>query len=233
MAPPARRWIEQRAGAGERQLDDHEHRSRRGRATDARWQRPGGGDGGQDDGGDAGRDHDRHDRARDDVVVAPRRRRAPGTSSTGHCGRDRHRRRASTRMRRRSRMRCDHPGPVRDERAGALVRADRRPPRRRLPPLLVHQGHRRRRSTSSSTPSASSPGQRVLDVGCGPGRHAHELARRGIAVHGIDISHRFVDLARQRRPAGRHLRAPRRPRASPSTPSSTPPSRCARAPSAW
>jgi len=39
------------------------------------------------------------------------------------------------------------------------------------------------------------PGMRVLDVGCGPGRHAHELARRGIAVHGIDISHDFVELA--------------------------------------
>ena len=26
------------------------------------------------------------------------------------------------------------------------------------------------------------PGQRVLDVGCGPGRHAHELARRGFGV---------------------------------------------------
>ena len=34
------------------------------------------------------------------------------------------------------------------------------------------------------------PGMRVLDVGCGPGRHAHELARRGIAVHGVDISQR-------------------------------------------
>ncbi|HYD09639.1 MAG TPA: methyltransferase domain-containing protein [Acidimicrobiales bacterium] len=39
------------------------------------------------------------------------------------------------------------------------------------------------------------PGMRVLDVGCGPGRHAHELARRGITVHGIDISHDFVELA--------------------------------------
>ena len=39
------------------------------------------------------------------------------------------------------------------------------------------------------------PGERVLDVGCGTGRHAHELARRGIAVHGVDISQRFVDLA--------------------------------------
>ncbi|MGD9702470.1 MAG: class I SAM-dependent methyltransferase [Acidimicrobiia bacterium] len=41
---------------------------------------------------------------------------------------------------------------------------------------------------------------RVLDVGCGPGRHAHELARRGIPVHGIDISDRFVELARQGAP---------------------------------
>jgi SAM-dependent methyltransferase len=39
------------------------------------------------------------------------------------------------------------------------------------------------------------PGDRVLDVGCGPGRHAHELARRGIPVHGIDISQTFIDLA--------------------------------------
>jgi len=42
------------------------------------------------------------------------------------------------------------------------------------------------------------PGDRVLDVGCGTGRHAVELARRGIAVHGVDISHRFVDIAERR-----------------------------------
>lgn len=41
------------------------------------------------------------------------------------------------------------------------------------------------------------PGHRVLDVGCGPGRHAHELAARGIVVHGVDISQRFIDLARE------------------------------------
>jgi SAM-dependent methyltransferase len=41
------------------------------------------------------------------------------------------------------------------------------------------------------------PGMRVLDVGCGPGRHAHALAARGVAVHGVDISQRFVDLARE------------------------------------
>ncbi len=45
-------------------------------------------------------------------------------------------------------------------------------------------------------------GSRVLDVGCGPGRHAHELARRGITVHGIDISQCFVDLATTDAPRG-------------------------------
>ena len=38
------------------------------------------------------------------------------------------------------------------------------------------------------------PGDRVLDVGCGPGRHSLELARRGINCLGIDISKSFVDL---------------------------------------
>ena len=46
------------------------------------------------------------------------------------------------------------------------------------------------------------PGMRVLDVGCGPGRHAHELARRSIEVHGIDISERFVEIARSTAPDG-------------------------------
>lgn len=40
------------------------------------------------------------------------------------------------------------------------------------------------------------PGVRVLDAGCGPGRHALELARRGIDVTGVDISEEFVHLAR-------------------------------------
>lgn len=46
------------------------------------------------------------------------------------------------------------------------------------------------------------PGMRVLDVGCGPGRHARALATRGLEVHGVDISQRFVDLARADAPAG-------------------------------
>ena len=45
-------------------------------------------------------------------------------------------------------------------------------------------------------------GSRVLDVGCGPGRHARALAERGIVVHGIDISARFVAIARDGAPAG-------------------------------
>lgn len=40
------------------------------------------------------------------------------------------------------------------------------------------------------------PGQRVLDVGCGPGRHSLALARRGLDVLGIDLSPDFVALAR-------------------------------------
>jgi len=46
------------------------------------------------------------------------------------------------------------------------------------------------------------PGMRILDVGCGPGRHAHELARRGFTVHGIDISATFVELAQRDAPPG-------------------------------
>ncbi|HZP31205.1 MAG TPA: class I SAM-dependent methyltransferase [Acidimicrobiia bacterium] len=40
------------------------------------------------------------------------------------------------------------------------------------------------------------PGMRVLDVGCGPGRHALALARRGMEVTGVDLSTDFVELAR-------------------------------------
>ncbi|HQF93630.1 MAG TPA: methyltransferase domain-containing protein [Microthrixaceae bacterium] len=38
------------------------------------------------------------------------------------------------------------------------------------------------------------PGMRVLDVGCGPGRHVNALAALGIETVGLDISQRFVDV---------------------------------------
>ena len=46
------------------------------------------------------------------------------------------------------------------------------------------------------------PGTLVADIGCGPGRHAHALARRGIGVVGVDISARFVALAAAAGPGG-------------------------------
>jgi SAM-dependent methyltransferase len=39
------------------------------------------------------------------------------------------------------------------------------------------------------------PGARVLDVGCGPGRHAVAFAEAGLAVTGVDVSARFLELA--------------------------------------
>jgi SAM-dependent methyltransferase len=39
-------------------------------------------------------------------------------------------------------------------------------------------------------------GARILDVGCGPGRHSLELARRGYETVGVDIAPRFIEIAR-------------------------------------
>jgi ubiquinone/menaquinone biosynthesis C-methylase UbiE len=38
-------------------------------------------------------------------------------------------------------------------------------------------------------------GARLLDVGCGPGRHAVGFAQAGLAVTGVDISSRFLEIA--------------------------------------
>jgi len=40
-------------------------------------------------------------------------------------------------------------------------------------------------------------GQRVLDLGCGPGLYCERLARRGLEVTGVDFSPRSIDYARR------------------------------------
>jgi SAM-dependent methyltransferase len=41
------------------------------------------------------------------------------------------------------------------------------------------------------------PGAELLDAGCGTGRYAAELARRGYIVHGIDLSAQLIEVARR------------------------------------
>lgn len=41
-------------------------------------------------------------------------------------------------------------------------------------------------------------GARVLDVGCGPGRHALALSQAGLAVTGVDVSERLLEIAAKR-----------------------------------
>lgn len=45
--------------------------------------------------------------------------------------------------------------------------------------------------------AAMTTDMRVLDLGCGHGRHANELARRGFSVLGIDLVEGFLEVARR------------------------------------
>ena len=49
------------------------------------------------------------------------------------------------------------------------------------------------------------PGRRTLEVGCGEGRVARDLASRGHRVTGVDASRTLVEHARAADPAGRYL----------------------------
>jgi glycine/sarcosine N-methyltransferase len=42
----------------------------------------------------------------------------------------------------------------------------------------------------------AAPSRRLLDLGCGPGKHARFLASRGFEVVGVDASQRMLDVAR-------------------------------------
>ena len=50
------------------------------------------------------------------------------------------------------------------------------------------------------------PGDRLLDVGCGPGRHSHLFAEREIDVLGLDISNEFIKLANKENSKANFLR---------------------------
>src|SRR5690606_30756598 len=44
------------------------------------------------------------------------------------------------------------------------------------------------------------PGSRLLDAGCGPGRHGGYLSRRGYEVVGVDIDPILIEAARAEHP---------------------------------
>ena len=110
---------------------------------------------------------------------------------------------------------------------GALASRPSPPTRAGLPAVLVHEGHRPGGRVPGRRPGLWRRAMRVLDVGCGPGRHARALAARGIEV----VGRRHQRALRRAGPR----RAPPSPRSCAATPascattaSSTPPSRCAR-----
>jgi len=59
---------------------------------------------------------------------------------------------------------------------------------------------------------------RVLDVGCGAGRHSLEAERRGLSVVAIDISPGAVEVCRRRGVRDVHLLPPSMRASVPSTP---------------
>ena len=50
------------------------------------------------------------------------------------------------------------------------------------------------------------PGSELLDAGCGTGRYATELARRGYVVHGVDLSAELIETSPDDRSTRRRSR---------------------------
>jgi len=49
------------------------------------------------------------------------------------------------------------------------------------------------------------PGNKILDIGCGPGLKSEVLAGRGLKVVGIDISEKMIKIAKQKVPDGKFI----------------------------
>jgi demethylmenaquinone methyltransferase / 2-methoxy-6-polyprenyl-1,4-benzoquinol methylase len=62
--------------------------------------------------------------------------------------------------------------------------------------VLLSYGQDRRWKQRLASLAAAGPATRVLDLACGTGDIAFELARRGAHVVGLDITHRMIELAR-------------------------------------
>src|SRR5262245_19116876 len=66
--------------------------------------------------------------------------------------------------------------------------------------VLLSYGQDRRWKRRVAALAAAAPGSRVLDLACGTGDIAFELARGGARVTGLDITHRMLELARLKTP---------------------------------
>lgn len=53
---------------------------------------------------------------------------------------------------------------------------------------------------------ANLPGEKVLDIGCGPGRDSKYLADSGLIVTGVDLTQKFVDIAQNYAPNAQFFR---------------------------